>query len=262
MLSAENLVVSYDGTGSRRTLDNVSLKLGNEKAVIVGPNGSGKTSLIKAFLGLAPVSSGSLEVMGKPPGKISGMTNVSTNLPDVYRIMRLAIGDLIRVYADLKGSSQSEAMDLIGTFQLEHVLGKYIHQLSSGEQKMVCNILSMSFRPDLILLDEPFDSVDQGRRLKLASLLNSMQCGVLLNTHEFEVIRRLTGWSMYFMIEGRLFGRFLASQLPNLYINRGIVEGHISRIETSFGDYSITENGGQVPIAGARNLASLLDEVS
>ncbi len=262
MLKAEHLVVRYGGPGLGNSLDNISLLLNSEKVVIVGPNGSGKTSLIKAFLGLVPAVSGTIEAFGKPVQKISNLLSLSTNLPEVYRLLNLKLKNLLELYADIKGADPAKALNLIMEFQLDHLLEKNMYHLSSGEQKMVCNILSLSFSPETILLDEPFDNVDQGRRMKLAKILNALDCEILLNTHEFEVIKRLEGWSMYFLIEGKLFGKFTASQLPNLYINKGISEGSISTIETSFGNYSISENKGEIPISKARNLSALLEEVA
>lgn len=147
-------------------------------------------------------------------------------------------------------------------FNLGETFGSPLFALSSGQQKMVCNILALSFSPKIVLLDEPFDNIDQTGRLKLLQLITSMNAEIILNTHEFDLLNRLQDWEMYFIIEGKLFGKFKCAQLRNLYINRDEVPGSIAVMDTSFGKFSITENSGSVPIASARNLNSLFDEVA
>ena len=262
MFQLDELCVNYQKGHIRPALEGVTMSLNSEKAVIVGPNGSGKTTLIKTLLGLVQASSGRIRVFGKDPREISGEVRVSTNLIDVYRIMRLSISDLIRMYSEMKGFEPDGPLEMIQSFGLGEILGKKIHETSSGEQKMVSNILALSFSPQLILLDEPFDNVDLPRRLKFSGILNSIDSEILLNTHEFDVLPRLGDWSLYFMIEGRLFGKFRTSQLKDLYINRGNVEGSLSIMETSFGTFSVTEHDGQVPITGAGNLTALLGQVA
>lgn len=262
MLQLNELTVNYGKRQSKPVLDRINMSLSSEKVVIVGPNGSGKTTLIKAILGLAPVANGSVKVFGREAINISGETRVSTNLSEVYRLMRLAVHDLIELYSEIKGSHSSGPMQMIHDFGLKGILEKKIYQLSSGEQKMLSNILALSYNPELVLLDEPFDNVDHARRLRLASMLNETRGEILLNTHEFDILSKLENWFLYFMIEGRLFGKFLVSQLKVLYLNRGDIPGNLSVIETSFGKFSITEGSGEVAISGARNLNSLLEEVT
>ena len=178
------------------------------------------------------------------------------------RIMGVTVRDMIRIYSDLKGSDPAVPEDTVSKFGLETILDKRIHQLSSGEQKMIGNIMSLSFNPSLILMDEPFDNVDQGRRLKLLDMVGKNGAEMMINTHEFDLLNRLQGWALYFIIEGKLFGKFQVSQLKKLYINRGELSDALAVMDTSFGKFSITENSGSVPIASARNLNSIFDEVA
>ncbi len=113
----------------------------------------------------------------------------------------------------------------------------------------------------LVLLDEPFDNIDQGNRIGLLDILNNFKGGVLLNTHELDILNRLGGWSLYFMIEGKLIGKFYANQLKNLFLNKGELFGSLAVIDTSFGRFSITENSGQVSMANLRSLDSMFNEV-
>ena len=262
MIDLKDVTVKYDRRYSRYALEHINMSMKNEKVVVVGPNGSGKTTLLKVLLGLVQVESGVACINGMDVRAIKGEIGVSTNMAEVYRIMGVTVRDMIRIYSDLKGSDPAVPEDTVSKFGLETILDKRIHQLSSGEQKMIGNIMSLSFNPSLILMDEPFDNVDQGRRLKLLDMVGKNGAEMMINTHEFDLLNRLQGWALYFIIEGKLFGKFQVSQLKSLYINRGELSDALAVMDTSFGKFSITENSGSVPIASARNLNSIFDEVA
>lgn len=262
MIDLKDVTVKYDRRYSRYALEHINMSMKNEKVVVVGPNGSGKTTLLKVLLGLVQVESGVACINGMDVRAIKGEMGVSTNMAEVYRIMGVTVRDMIRIYSGLKGSDPAVPEDTVSKFGLETILDKRIHQLSSGEQKMIGNIMSLSFNPSLILMDEPFDNVDQGRRLKLLDMVEKNGAEMMINTHEFDLLNRLQGWALYFIIEGKLFGKFQVSQLKNLYINRGELSDALAVMDTSFGKFSITENSGSVPIASARNLNSIFEEVA
>jgi len=261
MIELSKVYVKYDQQHGNYALENINLIMKGEKIAVIGPNGSGKTTLLRVLLGLVQPYSGFVSINGKDVRNVKRETAVSTNLAEVYRLMGSTVKDTIRLYSDLKGGDSKQSEDLFYEFGLESTLERKIYQLSSGEQKMVGNIMSLSFSPSVILMDEPFDNVDQGRRLKLLGLIMKSKAEMIINTHEFDLLNRMEGWSLYFIIEGKIFGRFSGSQLKNLYLNRGEISGSVSVIETSFGKFSITENRGAVPIASARNLNSIFDEV-
>jgi ABC-type uncharacterized transport system, duplicated ATPase component len=126
---------------------------------------------------------------------------------------------------------------------------------------MLCNLLAVSFHPDLVLLDEPFENLDQNRRYRYFNLLKSLDAAILLNTHELEIVKKLAEWYLYFMIQGKLYGKFKGSQIDDLYITRGEVAENISVWRTDFGTFSITQGEGSVKISRIRNLNSIFDEV-
>lgn len=194
--------------------------------------------------------------------KIREDTRVSTNLLEVYRLARLQVRQVVSLYAELKDADPAQPFKLIDDFGLRGLLNKWVYELSSGQQKLLGDILAMSFEPKLCLLDEPFDQVDHSRRLMLARLLSAFPGCLLLNTHEFELLDRLGDSALYFMIEGRVFGRFSSSQLGRLFISRGEVAGALATIDTSYGKFSVTLDGGQVAITASTSLERLLEAVA
>ena len=262
VLDVQKLVVSYDRRGSENSiLRGVDIQINNEKAVIVGPNGSGKSTLFRAILGLVPAKEGTIKVFGTDLNRERGDVRLSTNIADVYRIAFVPCRDLVKIFADLKGVDSSFAMKLFHDFQLESILDKKVHELSTGQQKMFGNIMAVSFSPKLILLDEPFDNVDENRRIKLVRLLDGLDSEIIIITHEFNLLSRLSGWGLYFMLDGRLWGRFSISQLDRLYLTRGETKDALEIMNTSLGELSVTLDHGDVAVKSASNVNTLLEQV-
>ena len=261
MLEVHNINVRY-GKSRKQALNDVSISVNGEKVAIVGPNGSGKTTLLKAITGLTNVYSGNITVFGRNLTTIMNELRISTNLPDVYRLLRMNTADTIRLYSELKMQDPEEILGFIEEMDLSDTLEKMLYELSTGQQKMICNLMSLSSSSKLILLDEPFESIDLRRRIKLTDMLIKHPAEIVMNTHEFDVLTKLKGWGLYFIIEGRLFGKFDASEVKNLFINKGVVPNNISVMETGFGTFSISRDQGEVSISAARNFNSLLNEVT
>jgi ABC-type multidrug transport system ATPase subunit len=261
VLQVEDLTVSYGKHTEGPVLKSVGLNLSDEKAVIVGPNGSGKSTLFKAVLGLAPIQSGTVKVFGTDVREERGDMRVSTNLAEVYRLAYVRVRDLVSVFAELKGGNPNEALEMFHDFELDSTLGKRMHELSTGQAKMFGNILAVSFAPKLVLLDEPFDNVDENRRRRFIEILKKIDAEMLIITHEFNLLQRLADWSIYFMMEGKLWGNFSASQLDRLYITKGEAKDSLAVMETSLGRLSVTLDHGDVAVKTVTNLNALLEQV-
>jgi ABC-type multidrug transport system ATPase subunit len=260
-LSIQNLTVRYRGSDADAVTD-VSLELDHDRVVVVGPNGCGKTTLIKAALGLTPLTRGSIHVLGQDVRTVRGEVGVGTNLTDVYRLMTIPIDGLISLWSDLKGGSEAEVRDWIREFGLKDVLARPLHRLSTGQSKLVGDLLALSHSPRLLLLDEPFDNVDLGRRHRYIELLARSPAAVMMNTHELELLHAVPDWGLYFMFEGQLIGRFRTQDLERLYVNRGRRPGALATFRTAIGEISVTLDAGDVPMKGSSNLSYLLERVA
>src|SRR5579885_2543707 len=148
MLEANQLRVVY---GSNIVLKDVNLVVNGEKVV--------------------PVASGSIKVFDKSLSNMKNVIEVSTNIAEVYRIANLKVADIVNIYCELKGIGNAQSFQMMKEFELEDTLGRKLYELSTGQQKMVCNILAMNQKAKLLLLDEPFDNVDQSRRRRFIELL-------------------------------------------------------------------------------------------
>ncbi|MGI0079389.1 MAG: ATP-binding cassette domain-containing protein, partial [Nitrososphaerales archaeon] len=255
------LTVSYGRHADSPVLKSVALNLKGEKSVIVGPNGSGKSTLFKAVLGLAPIQSGSVKVFGTDVRQVRGDIRTSTNLAEVYRLAYVKTRDIVGIFAELKSGSPEAPLKMFHDFELDSILKKKIHELSTGQQKMFGNILAVSFSPKLVLLDEPFDNVDESRRRRFIDVLKDLDSEIVIITHEFNLLSRLSDWALYFMMEGKLWGKFFASQLDRLYITRGEAKDALAVMDTSLGKLSVTLDHGDIAVKTATNLNALLEQV-
>ena len=261
MLKIQDLTVSYNPRAEGPVLKSVSMSLNGEKAAIVGPNGSGKSTLFRAVLGLVQKQSGSVKVFGTESGAEKGDTRVSANLAEIYRLAYVPGRDIVEIFAELKDGSAVAAFGLFHDFELDQILGKRIHEMSTGQQKMFGNLLAVSFSPKLVLLDEPFDNVDENRRRRFVELLRGLDAEIVVITHEFNLLQRLPDWGLYFMLEGRLWGKFSASQLDRLYITKGEATDALEVMDTSLGKLSVTLDHGDVAVKTASNVNALLEQV-
>ncbi len=230
--------------------------------VVVGANGSGKTTLIRSILGLIRPTAGAISLDGRDVRTIQGDPGLSTNLAEVYRLMSLPVRDLVRLYALLKGGDPAEMEGRLREFELDPVLGKRLHELSTGQQKLVGDLFAVCFQPRLVLLDEPFDNVDFARRRRLVRLLQELSADVLLNTHELELLGSFSGWRLGLMFEGRLLGPFSVAELDRLYLTRGVAPEALAVLETSLGTFSVTRDAGDRPVKSATSLNALVESLA
>ena len=166
----------------------------------LGPNGAGKTTTIRMLMGLAPPTSGSIELLGLPmperalevKGKI-GLVPDESLLFD--HLTGLEFTEFVgRLYGLTRAMAYERAKELLTLFELDGDVRKLIGDYSKGMRKRVAMAAALIHRPELFLLDEPFEGVDAvGARLMKEILLEQVRHGatVFLTSHVLEVVERL-----------------------------------------------------------------------
>ena len=166
----------------------------------LGPNGAGKTTTIKMLMGLATPTSGEIEILGHllPEGEMDVKARIGL-VPDETLLFEQLTGiefvEFVgRMYGLPRAVARERATELIALFQLDNAGSKIISEYSKGMRKRAAMAASMIHRPDLFLMDEPFEGVDAvGARMMKDLLLEQVKRGatVFLTSHVLEVVERL-----------------------------------------------------------------------
>jgi iron(III) transport system ATP-binding protein len=149
-----------------------------ERGVIgcfLGPSGCGKTTLLRAIAGFEPVSAGEIRLHGKPvsrPGRTvpPEQRRVGMVFQDFALFPHLSVeGNLGFGLRKLSHRDRKQRVEeLLALVGMAHARRQYPHQLSGGQQQRIALARAMAPRPDILLLDEPFSSMDAELREQLA----------------------------------------------------------------------------------------------
>jgi ABC-2 type transport system ATP-binding protein len=178
----------------------------------LGPNGAGKTTTIRMLMGLAPPTSGEIEVLGySMPEQALDIKQRIGLVPDESLLYDQLTGPEFvefvgRMYGLPRESARERARELMDLFELDSAGRKLIGEYSKGMRKRVAMAASLIHRPELFLMDEPFEGVDAvGARLMKEILLDQVRNGatVFLTSHVLEVVERLCD-RVAIICEGRL----------------------------------------------------------
>jgi zinc/manganese transport system ATP-binding protein len=175
--------------GDRVVWSNVDLSVdAGEFTAVLGPNGAGKSTLIKAIVGLVPLSAGTLRVLGHAPGGANHLIGYLPQRRSFDPALRVRGVDLVRMGLDgarwgvpLPGrrSARARQVDARVDEVIELVgAGAYaerpIGQVSGGEQQRLLIAQALVQRPQLLLLDEPLDSLDLPNQAAVAALISEI----------------------------------------------------------------------------------------
>ncbi len=139
---------------------NLSCKKG-ECIALIGPNGCGKTTLIKSILGMVLPDKGAIEFNGKSVlGEYLYRKNIGY-MPQIGRYPdNMTIGQIIDMIKKIRNSNEELDEDLLKAFELEKMFEKKMRTLSGGTTQKVSAVLAFLFNPDVLILDEPTAGLD------------------------------------------------------------------------------------------------------
>jgi NitT/TauT family transport system ATP-binding protein len=194
MLEVKNLSHTY-AEAATNVLENIDLKIDEGELVsIVGPSGCGKSTLLRTIAGLIRPTSGQVRFGGT---LVQGVPdNLAVVFQDYSRSLLPWMSVRDNVSFPLRGrgmdrkarrAAAEEALDAVG---LSYAARKYPWQLSGGMQQRVAIARAIAYRPALLLMDEPFGSVDAQTREELEDLVLSVreshEMTILLVTHDID----------------------------------------------------------------------------
>jgi len=194
MLAVNDLSITYQ---NNEVLDGFNLNLEQgEIFALLGDSGSGKSSALRFIAGLDAVTQGRVELDGHQLS-LNGEHQVSPELRGVGMVfqdyalfphMTVEKNIVFGISNQSKREKKERVKELLSLIGLEGIEKKYPHQLSGGEQQRVALARALAPAPKLLLLDEPFSSLDKNHRDKLVaqvrSILKKSQVTSILVTHD------------------------------------------------------------------------------
>lgn len=187
--------------GSKAAVDGLNLEVPRGSFFgFLGPNGAGKTTTIRMLMGVAPPTSGAIELLGMTmPDQAVEIKRRIGLVPDESLLFDHLTGAeylefIGRIYGLARGVARERARELLDLFQLDTAGSKLIGEYSKGMRKRVAMAAALIHRPELFLMDEPFEGVDAvGARLMKELLQDLVRHGatVFLTSHVLEVVERL-----------------------------------------------------------------------
>lgn len=201
VIDARDVCVRF---GVQHVLDHVSLKVDPGEFVgIVGPNGGGKSTLLRALLGLVPTVCGEVRLFGKPVASFreheriayvpQNVVHVDPRFPvtalEVALMGRTARRGLLRRFGAADREKALQAMEVVG---VEGLADRPIGNLSGGERQRVFLAKALAADPEVLILDEPTTGVDAPSREDFYRLLDRLNhergMTLLLISHDTQAI--------------------------------------------------------------------------
>ena len=191
MSSENSTLVKLNNAGFKQNdkwlVEGVSLTVEKGKIVtLIGPNGSGKSTTAKIALGIYKNIEGSVEKYTNKVGYVPQKISIDWTLP-------LRVYDFMLLTENIKDEAIDEALTLTGVI---HLKNKNLGNLSGGEFQRVLIARAISKKPELLVLDEPFQGVDYTGEIALYELIkrisDTLNCGILLISHDLHTVMTAT----------------------------------------------------------------------
>jgi len=197
-LSCENLELELE---KKKILKDISLEVrSGEILALLGESGCGKSSLLKAMLGLYPLSKGKIFFQGKEIQNLpSHKRGISVVFQDLRLFPHLNVGENVGFSLELQKVPKTERRkrveELLKLVQLEGYEERRIDSLSGGQMQRVAIARALAMNENILFLDEPFSALDPNLRREMGDFILELQkkenLTVVLVTHDQEEALRL-----------------------------------------------------------------------
>lgn len=204
LIKVENLQVDADYGYIIKNINFMVKK--NEVVVLVGRNGAGKTTLLKAVVGILKCKNGQVYFKGRPVLKWGDRIFEEVGLvlqnPD-HQLFSLSVKEEIQFVLN-NFKKQGNPEEILRKYDFELYKDNLPFYLSEGEKKKLCIISVLAHNPDVLILDEPFATLDWFERRKMFELISKIHKTVLVTTHDLNIAKKFS--RVLLLHKGELIG--------------------------------------------------------
>ncbi|MGM0437814.1 MAG: metal ABC transporter ATP-binding protein [Bacillota bacterium] len=196
-LEIKNLYVEY---GNNEVLEDINLKIKDKHFLgIIGPNGGGKSTLLKAIVGLIDYKKGEIYVYGKNPKELNGDLgyvpqasqfdkDFPINVEEV--VLSGVLKDNLKIFKKYNKNDYKKAKRIMKKLDIFNLRKRQIGQLSGGQLQKVLLGRALMTEPKMLLLDEPTASIDASSTTQIYELLNEINkdMTIIIVSHNMEAV--------------------------------------------------------------------------
>lgn len=266
-LQLDQITVAYGGkAGARPAVDAATFSLAaGQIGVLIGPSGCGKTSLLRSVAGLERPSHGTVRIGGELLSDATSGLHVAPEARGIGMVFQdyalfphLSVADNIAfgIKHLPKPERQQRVAEMLELVGLAHLGQRAPHQLSGGQQQRIALARALARRPRLLLLDEPFSSLDVDLRERLAhdvrAILKQIEATALFVTHD-----QLEAFAI-----GDLIGVMQGGQLQQWDDAYSLYHRPATRFVASFIGHGVFTPGQIVQKAGGPQVRTALGDLA
>lgn len=205
MIEIKNITKQF---GKLKALDDLNLRLNRGECIaLIGPNGCGKTTLIKSILGMVLPDKGAIIFNGKNTRNNDEYRRQIGYMPQIGRYPEnMTIGQVLDMIKGIRNSNETTDSDLYNQFGIGNMLDKKMRTLSGGTTQKVSATLAFLFRPAVLILDEPTAGLDPvASELLKAKIIEakSRGCLILITSHLLSELEDIVS-QVIFMQDGKV----------------------------------------------------------
>ena len=205
MIKIENISKQF---GKLKALNGLNLDLNKGECIaLIGPNGCGKTTLIKSILGMVLPNEGTIYFNGKNIKNDNEYRRHIGYMPQIGRYPEnMTIGQVLNMIKGIRNNNEKLDTDLYSQFEIEKMLDKKMRTLSGGTTQKVSATLAFLYQPKVLILDEPTAGLDPiASEILKAKIIEAKNrgCLILITSHLLNELEDVVS-QVIFMQEGKL----------------------------------------------------------